>query len=77
MISLPMALVLAKPGVGCGFLKTYLKKHRPTICCLNISKSSQMQFKVYPEEGKALTGYFPSWLNLIWRKTLNGEIFVY
>lgn len=47
-----MALVLAKPGVGCGFLKTYLKKHRPTIHSLNISKSSQMQFKVYPEEGK-------------------------
>lgn len=38
------------------------------ICCLNISKSSQMQFKVYPEEGKALTSYFPSWLNLLRRK---------
>lgn len=72
-----MALVLAKPGVGCGFLKTYLKKHRPTIHSLNISKSSQMQFKVYPEEGKILTGYFPSWLIWEGRKTLNGDIFVY
>lgn len=47
------------------------------MCCLNISKSSQMQFKAYPEEGKALTSYFPSWLDLLWKKTLNGEIFVY
>lgn len=27
-----------------------------------------MQFKVYPEEGKALTSYFPSWLDLLRRK---------
>lgn len=37
------------------------------ICYSNISKS-QMQFKVYPEEGKALNSYFPSWLNLLWKR---------
>lgn len=29
--------------------------------------------KVYPEGGKALTSYFPSWLNLLWKKKSSME----